>query len=124
MGGTIMVIRAAAASTDGENIDVHFGKADKFYIAECDDETGEIKVVEERGVTRVCAGTGHNDERVIAVAEALGDCDCVLAQMIGPGAAQELEKRGMTLFEMSGAIKEAAEKMVKYIKVQRLFSMN
>ena len=32
--------KVAVASTDGKNIDVHYGKADKFFIYQIDDEAG------------------------------------------------------------------------------------
>ena len=43
-------MRIAVASTDGENVDLHFGKAHSLYVYEYDEEKDELKFIDQRTV--------------------------------------------------------------------------
>ena len=45
--------RVAVASTDGESVNQHYGRASKFYIYTVDDQVG-YDLTEERLVEPVC----------------------------------------------------------------------
>ena len=50
--------RVALASTDGETVNQHYGRADLFYIYLVDDEEG-YDLIEKRKVLPVCRDGGH-----------------------------------------------------------------
>ena len=43
-------MRIAVASTNGENVDLHFGKANSLYVYEYDEEDDEFKFIDQRNV--------------------------------------------------------------------------
>ena len=43
-------MRIAVASTNGENVDLHFGKARSLYVYEYDEESDEFKFIDQRNV--------------------------------------------------------------------------
>ena len=53
LGDSKSKYRVAVASTDGETVNIHYGKSHLFYIYFVDDETG-YDLVEKRAVTPVC----------------------------------------------------------------------
>ena len=49
--GDIMIYQIAFASSDGVNIDRHFGAAEKFYIAQLDTEKEDCEIVGKNCIT-------------------------------------------------------------------------
>ena len=47
------------------------------------------------------------------MAELLSDCDAVLVNQIGQGAAAYLISKGLRIFEVSGSIDEVLRNMIK-----------
>ena len=43
-------MRIAVASTNGESVDLHFGKANSLYVYEYDEENDEFKFIDQRNV--------------------------------------------------------------------------
>ena len=111
----------AAASSDGIVVNNHFGKAGLFYIYEVDDE-GNTKCIENRRLTPVCEGGNHDENRLKENLEKLKDCKYILVSRIGNGAAMMAEKFGITPMELPGIIAESIEELIKYRKIQNLFS--
>lgn len=132
-----MGYKIAVASLDGSNIDVSFGKTDKFYIYEVDGEEyhfREIRKVEENfldtlqncesdkvsekncgegkinGCTSGCLGAKTNDEKILLVA----DCRCIICKKIGFNIRKQLEKRAITAFDIEIPIEQALKKIVPY----------
>ena len=113
------VFRIACASSDGDNIDRHFGRADRFEIIEVHSED-EIEFIETRQVSQVCGENGHNDRILTENTSLLSDCKYVIAARIGPKALCTLENAGIDAFEIAGPIDEAVMKLYSHIKINAL----
>jgi nitrogen fixation protein NifX len=81
-------MRVAFTSTDGRNVDQHFGQTGAFYVWEIGPETAEM-------VGKVTAITSADDEedRIAARASAIADCAIVYTVQIGGPAAAKLVSR-------------------------------
>jgi predicted Fe-Mo cluster-binding NifX family protein len=101
--------RAAFASSDGKNVDLHFGKCDRFIIAEFDG-TGQWRVVEERPTFALCAA-GDSDESMDAAANALSDCKFVVVSRIGRWPYAALYAKGIESVEFRGSIEDAVKEL-------------
>ena len=112
--------RVAVASTDGESVNIHFGKAENFYIYIVDDDEG-YDLVETRGVTPVCQDGSHNKNLMEKHVQQFKDCKYVIASRIGDGALQALTATGITAMELPGSIDNAILKVWKYNRIQGLF---
>lgn len=106
-----MDVKIAAASSDGVNVNEHFGRARRFDIYRLHDDGHEF--VETRTVEPVCAGQAHDDEGLLKTAEALSDCRGVVAAQIGSGAIDALLIYRIMAFTLPGLIDEAIEALVK-----------
>lgn len=100
------MLKIAVATSDGVNIDEHFGQARVFRIFEVE-ESGAFRLLEERPITPHCPGdhaAGHSADATVAQ---LGDVEAVLVNRIGPGAAKNLESKGIRAFALSGPVDRA-----------------
>lgn len=125
-----MAYNIAVASTDGININKHFGDSDSFFIIKInDDETyenlGERVVIEDQGDTNStsCQGSlgesycgGHSDSAIQKKIKAISDCRCLLCSKCGLGSERQLEKNNISVFEIDLKIEEALKKILKYYK--------
>lgn len=112
--------RVAVASTDGESVNMHYGKAEIFYVYIVDDEVG-YDFLETRNVTPVCQDGSHNQSAMEQSVKQFSDCKYLVASRIGSGAIQALSAAGITGMELPGSIDEAMLKVWKYNRVQGLF---
>jgi predicted Fe-Mo cluster-binding NifX family protein len=116
-----MSYKIAVASSDGVNIDLHFGRADQFHIVEVEDD-GSFRFAEvrrngvpvpdepdeERGG---CGGGGCKlDTGLIA------DCAYVFALRIGAHAYRSLAAQGITAFDLDDNIKSSVQRLIDYNK--------
>jgi nitrogen fixation protein NifX len=81
-------MRVAFTSSDGKNVDSHFGMAEQFHVWEIGPERAEP-------VGRVSAITSASDEddRIVARASAIAGCAIVYTMEIGGPAAAKLVSR-------------------------------
>ncbi len=101
----------AVATTDGFTVNEHFGHAKFFNIYKLG--TDNYEPLEVRDAVAVCQQTlGHNTTRFDKIIELLSDCDAVLVQKIGEGAAAYLISRGVRVFEVSGSIDLVLKKFI------------
>lgn len=112
--------RIAIASSDGESVNIHFGKSNLFYIYYIDDESG-YDLIEKRSVMPVCQDRSHEKSAMEKSVRQFRDCKYVIASRIGPGAAQILTSAGIISMELPGSIDDAILKVWKYNRVQGLF---
>lgn len=129
----------AITTSNGIDVDTHFGKAERFLIYETDTEQphllGEVRAqaycdwttslqtltTEQFAATiagmRECADTppAHRmmPEKLSAVAQALGDCRVVVTAMIGEAPQQELERLGITVHTVSAPVAEVLREVRK-----------
>lgn len=98
----------AVASTTGENVDLHFGKAERFLIY--DYGSGKPEPMTEVVVEKYCSSDpdhSFHDERFSAITSALEGCKALVTEMIGDMPRQELEKAGITPVITSGSVADA-----------------
>ncbi len=107
-----MVYRIAVASTDGIVVNQHFGHAQQFHIIEIDPENLTYSYAGTRVTERVCQGHFHNDSSFDKVIDVLSDVHAVIVAKIGQGASQQLESRGLTVYEAPFPIEPLIEKII------------
>lgn len=107
--------KVAITSTDGIDINEHFGRAEEFWIYESD-EAGAYQFLERR--KKIVEGS---NEHQAATVELLADIEVVLVNKIGPGAEKELRSAGIIALSVSGAIEKA---LAAYAKRGRFIRNN
>lgn len=96
--------RIAAVSTDGRNVDEHFGKADRFLIYDLDDT---MTLVEERPTETLSVGDPDHPfdpDKFGRIAALLKDCSKVYVAQIGEMPAARLNALGIEPVVFRGAI--------------------
>ncbi|WP_027728471.1 NifB/NifX family molybdenum-iron cluster-binding protein [Treponema sp. C6A8] len=126
-----MEYKIAVASSDGVNVDLHFGAAESFLIfAVSDDGTFELKEKREyKEVSELqaadCAekancksgcgnGNGNGCGGGSAKVEVIGDVRAVVAAKIGFNVTKQLERKAIASFDVETTVQEALEKITKY----------
>jgi predicted Fe-Mo cluster-binding NifX family protein len=102
--------KAAIASTDQENVNMHFGKCAAFTIAEYDDTSGDYRITEVRSVRPPCPSCGANgdpDDAINEVIDALSDCNAVIVSRIGKWPDALLYERGIKSVQCACSIRDA-----------------
>lgn len=99
--------RVAVASSDGEQIDLHFGQAYQFYIYDVDDSGYSLAEVRKVNVSLT-----HNAGEIERKAAVLQDCDALFAAEIGLGAMRQLAGQSIRIFEAPFAVEAVLTKVV------------
>lgn len=115
------IYKVAIASTDGENVNQHYGRAEKFYIYSIDDEVG-YDLVEERQVQPVCQDGSHVVSRMEESVLNFKDCRYIVVSRLGAAASAALASAGITAMELPGTIDDAILRVWKYNQIQNLFN--
>lgn len=102
-----MAQRIAIASTDGQNINLHFGQAHQYYIYDLEEQA--YRFVEVRKVSRILTHGSNEFDRVIAL---LQDCKAIFVGQIGFGAARYLAAKNIRIFEAPYSIPAVLDKLV------------
>lgn len=138
-----MSIKVAIASSDGLNIDLHFGQAKEFIIYEA--QNGVFVKKETRALPQVvepventsegecspavgfgcgsgcggggggCCGGGAGGPASPAV-ELLSDCRSVVATQFGQNIRRQFERKAISVFDIELPVSEALEKLAAYYK--------
>lgn len=119
-----MSYKIAVASSDGVNVDLHFGSAKVFKIYVV--ETKEFKFLEDRktdvcnqenkngcdcsGEKKSSCGSAGNVPNI----EIVADCRAVVCAQIGRNVLKQLESRAISAFDISISVDEALQKIVSY----------
>ncbi len=106
-----MDVKIAIASSDGQNVNEHFGRARSFDVYHLGDNGQTF--IERREVNPVCNEHTHDDDRLFRTADALSDCRGVVAAQIGSGAIDALLTHRIMAFTLPGPIVEAIEALIK-----------
>ncbi len=114
--------KIALASTDGKNVNVHYGRASEFYIFCIDDDEG-YDFLEKRTVSPVCLEGRHIKSQMEQSVSLFTDCKYVGASRIGSGALSSLTAKGIRAMELPGTIEDAIVKIWKYNRIQGLFNL-
>jgi predicted Fe-Mo cluster-binding NifX family protein len=96
--------RIAVVSTDGLNVDEHFGKADRFLIYDLKDpiELNEVRPTETLSVGD--PDHGFDPDKFGRITALLKDCSKVYVTRIGEVPAQKLRDMGIEPVIYQGAI--------------------
>jgi nitrogen fixation protein NifX len=114
--------KVAVASTDGININEHFGRSREFLIYEVN-ETGTFQFLETRQIPP--ATDSEHMHAASRAVELLGDVEAVLVAQIGPRAESELLGKGIYALPVTGPIDRALPtygrrgKLLQRIKASR-----
>jgi nitrogen fixation protein NifB len=112
--------RIAVASSDGKNVDLHFGHAESFLaftVAGKRITAGE-KISIQADMNIPMFGMAHAN-KLEKAADALSGFDAVLATKFGDRAIEELQMRGVATIKDSGEIKAALRRAVECLFKER-----
>jgi nitrogen fixation protein NifB len=104
-----MMERIAVASSDGINIDRHFGQTEDFYVYEIDDE-GIIAEKERRHLLLSDTITLNKLEAAVGL---LADVSYVLCAQIGPHAVKTLAASNIVGYALPGNVQKTLQNYVK-----------
>lgn len=107
-----MILRIAFATSDGINIDRHFGASKRFDIYEINTESNVYKRTDIRNVENACFNHSHDDKRMQTVVETISDCNYVFAQLSGNMARMVLEKNNIQPVDVDRTIKEVIDNIL------------
>ena len=103
--------RLAVATSDGITVNEHFGHAKFFRVYDINQSGYDF--IEVRDAVAACQHRlGHDTTRFDKIIELLSDCDALLVQKIGEGAAAYLIAKNVRVFEVSGSIDAVLEKFI------------
>jgi predicted Fe-Mo cluster-binding NifX family protein len=118
-----MIKRVAFASSDGNFIDYHFGRANIFFVYDIGsppiDGPMFPALVEKRRCYRIPGqggveqGIAHHREELERVGELLKDCDAIFVAKIGMTPAKFFIEKGIRVFQLEARIDEVIEEIVK-----------
>ncbi|MBR1638956.1 MAG: hypothetical protein IJ688_06185 [Treponema sp.] len=131
-----MAYKIAIASSNGINVDIHFGAAQSFFIYAVKDD-GTFSEQEKRDVPETaessnaanssnggcgkggagCHGNGGGCGQGAGISpkvELITDCRCVVAAKIGFNVIKQLERKAIASFDVETTVQEALEKITKY----------
>ena len=108
-------MRIGIASTNGKDIDLHFGKASSLYIYEYDEENDKTEFIEHRTV-EIDTDTKHQNPKII---KALEDCEVAICEQFGFKASIYAEDAGLKLIKDEGTVEEALKKYTDHIKFMK-----
>lgn len=123
-----MGYKIAVATSDGVNVDLHFGATSVFAIYEVsglDYTKTEARTVpaSEAETSSACrsgcdSGCGdgggcHGGEKLPAV-DLLSDCRCIVCTKMGRSVVRQFQQRAITTFDVTMPVHEALPKIVSY----------
>ena len=124
-----MAYKIAVASSDGKQVDLHFGGASFFYIYDVSGD-GTFSEAGRRdcspavdapgwaggtcGGGGCCSGKGCGNGGPSGRVELLSDVRAVVAAKIGFNVTKQLEKKAISSFDVTCSVREALEKITKY----------
>ena len=108
-------MRIAIASSNGKDVDLHFGKAHSLYVYEYDEEEDKIKFMEQRTV-EIEMDTKHQNPKII---KAIEDCEACICAQFGPKAAIYAEDAGLKLVKDEGTVEETLQKYIDHVNFMK-----
>ena len=115
-----MGYKIAVATSDGLNVDLHFGATEIFSIYEVEHldfaktesrTVPDFKVEVSQGCKSGCdSGCGdrngcHGEEKSATV-EMLSDCRCIVCTKIGRNILKQFQRRAISTFDVTMPVKE------------------
>ncbi|MDR2830808.1 MAG: nitrogen fixation protein [Methanobrevibacter sp.] len=106
-------MKIAVASTDGKEIDLHFGDAKTFFIFDLNFSSPELE--ELRGKKDI--PVHEHTERWRSSIDLIFDCKAVLCSKIGKEPHVELRKLGIKVIELNCTVKDGVKECIKHMKL-------
>jgi len=103
-------MKIAIASSDGKNVDLHFGKARSLCIFDFD---GENEKFLEKRTVEFKQDQKHQWMKTL---KAIEDCDIVICVQAGFKSKLGIEESGIKLVEDEGPIYEALKRYIDHYK--------
>ncbi len=113
-------MRIVVASSDGKNVNVHFGMDREFLIF--DVNGGNMELKETRSSLPWCgenADTQFDDDAIEKTVSVLSDCEAVLIGKIGECAYDDLQGSDIFPFESNDSIENTLKDYLNCRKVAR-----
>lgn len=108
-------MQIAVTTSNGIDVDTHFGKAERFLIYTLD--STEPQLLGEVQAPAYCSGAavGHSlmPDKLAAISQALGECRVVVTAMIGEAPREELERLGITVHTVAAPVAEVLREVRK-----------
>ncbi|KZX14741.1 NifB/NifX family molybdenum-iron cluster-binding protein [Methanobrevibacter filiformis] len=101
-------MKIAIASSDGENVDLHFGKANSLYIYNFDGDTTNF--IEKRTVD-IDEDERHQWTKVL---DKIQDCDVIIAVQFGFKSKFGIEEAGLKIVVDEGLVIDALKGYVDH----------
>ena len=108
-------MRIAVASSNGKDVDLHFGKARSICIFDFDEE-GNNKTFVERRTVEFESGQKHQWMKTL---NTIGDCDVVICVQSGFKSKFGIEEAGLKLVEDEGSIDEVLNRYIDHYKFMK-----
>jgi predicted Fe-Mo cluster-binding NifX family protein len=102
-------MKIAVATSDGKNVDLHFGSAGIFLIFEIEENNLNFLELREKPNLPI---NKHSDRWSMSL-KLLGDCNAVFCSRIGLEPKEALQNKGIEPVESQKTIKEVVEDYFK-----------
>ncbi len=115
-----MTYKIAVGSSDGKNIDLHFGQIESVSVYEVNESDGSYSFLESRKIVRepekeACeSGCSCGSGFAVKIGEAVSDCQYFLVAKIGNKPHRLLQENNVNCIEAPFEIEEAVEKLNDY----------
>ncbi|SFL41633.1 Predicted Fe-Mo cluster-binding protein, NifX family [Methanobrevibacter olleyae] len=108
-------MRIAVASSNGEDLDLHFGKAHSLYVYEYHEEKDEFEFIDKRTV-EIESYTKHQNPKII---DAIKDCEVAICQQFGVKAQMHAGDFGLKLVKDEGTVEEALRNYIDHVNFMK-----
>ena len=108
-------MRIAVASSDGKNVDLHFGKARSICIFDFD-EDGNNKTFVEKRTVEIEEGERHQWMRTL---DTIQDCCVIICVQAGFKAKFGIGEAGLKLVEDEGPLDEVLNRYIDHYKFMK-----
>lgn len=102
-------MKIAVATSDGKNVDLHFGSAEIFLIFEIEEDS--VNFIEMREKPKVTINN-HSDRWSVSL-KLLKDCDTLFCSRIGCEPKEELQKEGIEILESEKSLNDAFKDYIR-----------
>ncbi|MDR0900777.1 MAG: FeMo cofactor biosynthesis protein [Methanobrevibacter sp.] len=106
-------MKIAIASSDGKNVNLHFGKASSLYIYDFNGETANFL---EKRTAIINRDEKHQWKSVL---DKIKDCDIVICVQAGFKSKFGIEEAGLKLVEDEGPIDEVLNSYIEHYKFMK-----
>ena len=110
-----IIMRIAIASSDGKNVDLHFGKASSLCIFDFDEEGNNKRFIEKRAV-EIKSGEKHQWMKTLDIIQ---DSDVVICVQAGMKSKFGIEEADIKLVEDEGPIDEVLNRYIDHYKFMK-----